>query len=270
MVNCGSLQALGTGDVSFHSPYGEHTVLFTLCGCLHAPDAPINLLSVGSLVEHSMSALFTPRGLTTVSFPPDHPNLPAFSFSASVHHRLSFLKLDFISPVVSPAALPALANLPALTFPHLKQDSALWHCRFGHIGMDATKAALMKEYVKGVTFKGPFIHDHCIACIIEKSPQLPYSHHGHCAMKVGELLHMDLCGPYPTRALGSKLYFYSILDGCSNFGFTIGLRKKSDSFVFYLMTESFIEHSNSVLVLTIRVGGALELTAGAMGDHLAS
>ena len=68
MANCGSLQALGTGDVSFHSPYGEHTVLFTLHGCLHAPDAPINLLSVGSLVEHGMSAPFTPRGLTTVSF----------------------------------------------------------------------------------------------------------------------------------------------------------------------------------------------------------
>ena len=128
----------------------------------------------------------------------------------------------------------------------------------------------MKEYVKGVTFEGPFIRDHCIACIIGKDPQLPYLHNGHHSTKVGELLHMDLCGPYPTRAPGGKLYFYSILDDCSNFGFTIGLQKKSDSFAFYLMTESFIECSNGVLVLAIHVDGALELTAGAMGDHFTS
>ena len=126
-ANCGSLQALGTGDVSFHSPFGEHLVLFSLCGCLHAPDTPINLLSVGSLVERGMSALFTPGGLTTISFPSDHLNLPAFSFSTTVHNHLSFLKLDFVLPVVSPAVLPDLMALPALTFPQLKLDSILWH-----------------------------------------------------------------------------------------------------------------------------------------------
>ena len=102
-ANFGSLQALGTGDVSFHSPFGAHHVLFTLRGCLHAPDAPINLLSVGSLVKRGMSALFTPGRLTMVSLPSDHLTLPAFSFSATVHNRLSFLKLDFIPPVISSA-----------------------------------------------------------------------------------------------------------------------------------------------------------------------
>ena len=29
-ANCGSLQALGTGDVSFCTPFGDHHVLFTL------------------------------------------------------------------------------------------------------------------------------------------------------------------------------------------------------------------------------------------------
>ena len=68
----------------------------------------------------------------------------------------------------------------------------MWHRRFGHIGLDATKAALTKDYVKGVTFKGPFLRDHCVTCIVGKSPQHSYSHHGHHTVKVGELLHMDL------------------------------------------------------------------------------
>ena len=230
------------------------------------PDSPINLLSVGALVERGMSASFTPGGITKISFPSDHSNVPGFSFSATVHNRLSFLKLDFMLPSlpVSPAALPAL------TFPRLKLDSTLWHHHFGHIGMDATKAALTKDYVKGVVLEGSFLCDHCIACIIGKSPQRPYSHNGHCATKIGELLHMDLCGPYPIKAPGGELYFYSILDDCSNFGFTVGLRKKSDCYSNYLTTESFIECSNGVLVTSIRVDGALELTAGPMGTHLAS
>ena len=81
---------------------------------------------------------------------------------------------------------------------------------------------------------------------------------------------MNLCGPYPVKAPGGELYFYNILDNCSNFGFTVGLWKKINSFAFYLTTESFIECSNGVLVLAIFIDGALKFTAGAMGTHLAS
>ena len=54
-ANCGSLDALGSGDVEFCYPFGDCFVVFTLCGCLYAPLAPINLLSVGALVEQGMS-----------------------------------------------------------------------------------------------------------------------------------------------------------------------------------------------------------------------
>ena len=265
-ANCGSLRALGTGDVSFRSSYGDRHILITLRGCLYAPDAPINLLSVGALVDRGMSALFTPGGVTRVSFPSDHPTFPDFSFSATVHHRLSFLNLHFVTPKasVSPTALSAL------TFPRVTLNSTLWHGRFGHIGMDATRAALTKDYVTGVTFEGPFVRDHCVACIIGKSPQHSYSHNGDQASRIGELLHMDLCGPYPVQAPGGELHFFNILDDYSNFGFTFGLRKKNDVFPHYLTTESFIERSNGVLVAAVRLDGALELTAGAMGGHFAS
>ena len=46
-ANCGSLLAKASGDVSFHVPYEDRFVIFTL----QAPDAPINLLSVGALNE---------------------------------------------------------------------------------------------------------------------------------------------------------------------------------------------------------------------------
>ena len=90
-------------------------------------------------------------------------------------------------------------------------------------------------------------------------------------MIVGDLLHMDLCGPFPVQAPRGEKYFYNILDDRSNWGFTFGLHLKSDVFPNYLATEAFLEHSKGVVVKTIRCGGELELiTAGKMGDHFLS
>jgi hypothetical protein len=167
-ANCGSLDALGTGDVEFRHPFGDRFIIFTLRGCLYAPSAPINLLSVGALVERGMSCVFSPGGITKVSYPSDHHKFPGFTFSATVTNRLSFLKLDFLSPVIATACpatavipqplsnlsgSPAVDPSPSYSFPRIKQDSMLWHRRFGHIGMDATRATLTKDYVTGVHFR---------------------------------------------------------------------------------------------------------------------
>ena len=65
-------------------------------------------------------------------------------------------------------------------------------------------------------------------------------------------------------------YFFNILDDKSNWGFTFGLRLKSDAFKAYLTTKAFLERSNAAVILTVHCGGELELTAGQMGMHFAS
>ena len=93
--------------------------------------------------------------------------------------------------------------------------------------------------MKGVHLDGPFIRDHCIPCLVGKSPQRSYSSQGHRAANIGELLYMDLCGPFPVQAPHGEKYFFNILDDKTNWGFTSGLRLKSDTFSFYLKTEAF-------------------------------
>ena len=275
-ANCGKLLALGTGDVEFRYPYRDRFVIFTLHGCLYAPSAPIHLLSVGALVERGLSCLFSPGGITKVFFPEDHPILPDLIFPATVVNRLSFLNLNFLTPTVPPVSLavPAIVSpspSPSLSsFPRLRLDSMLWHRRFGHIGMDATRAALTKNFVTGVQLDGSFIRDHCISCIVGKGPQKSYPPRGNRALNVGDLLHMDLCGPFPVQAPRGEKHFFNILDDKSNWGFTFGLRLKSDAFSNYLATEVFLERSKGVIVKTVRCGGELELTAGKMGAHFVS
>jgi hypothetical protein len=110
----GSLEALGSGDVDFRYPYADHHVTFTLRDCLFAPTAPINLLSVGVLVERrGMSCLFSSAGITKVFFPTDHPKLPGLVFRPNVTNRLSFLTLVFIPP----ASIPNPSVVPVPSFP---------------------------------------------------------------------------------------------------------------------------------------------------------
>ncbi|KAG6870784.1 hypothetical protein C0992_012474, partial [Termitomyces sp. T32_za158] len=57
-ANCGTLEMLARGEVRFHVHVEGKSVIFRLLDCLHAPDIPINLLSVGTMVANDMKLLF--------------------------------------------------------------------------------------------------------------------------------------------------------------------------------------------------------------------
>ena len=83
-------------------------------------------------------------------------------------------------------------------------------------------------------------------------------------------LHMDLCGPFSVEVPRGEKYFFNILDDMSNWGFTFGLRLKSDAFRSYLAAEAFLECSTSTVILSVRCGGEFELITGQMGAHFVS
>ena len=116
-ANCGFLPTLARGSVRFRVVSGQRSVVFVLNDCLHAPDAPINLISVGALTEKGAVLTFAPSR-TSISFPPTHPVLPDFSFDAFLLHRLSFLHCDFVLPSVAPSPPPSLLH-PLYLFPTL-------------------------------------------------------------------------------------------------------------------------------------------------------
>ena len=146
----------------------------------------------------------------------------------------------------------------------------MWHHRLGHLGQDAVRALLTKDYAASVSFVGSFDKVHCVPCLVGKDPQQPYAHNAHRASAIAELLHLDICGPYPIETPGGNRYFFPILDDRSNFSFTALLHAWSDVFPFYQTTEAYLEHISGLRVRAVRMDGALELTSGDMGAHLKS
>jgi hypothetical protein len=205
-ANCGILPTLAMGDVKFRLNIEGRSITWTLKNCLHAPAVPINLISVGALQENHLSINFSFQK-TTISFPMTHPHLKGLSFDATVVNRLSMLLLDFIPPVtkLTPSAFAS--------FPIPSNSFELWHRRFGHLGQDATKDILTKDYATGIKYiPSPNVASRCIPCLIGKAPQVPFPHHAKRANVICELIHIDTCGPFPTLTPRKEAYFTIYLD----------------------------------------------------------
>ena len=87
---------------------------------------------------------------TTIHFPSNHPDFVGLSFKATVLRRLSFLHCDFVVPTI-PVSDGTEVAFP--TFPIVEKTPSLWHHRFGHLGIDATRALLTKNYAEGVDWR---------------------------------------------------------------------------------------------------------------------
>ncbi|KAG6824266.1 hypothetical protein H0H92_007401 [Tricholoma furcatifolium] len=67
-ANCGTLSTCARGKVRFRAHVDAKHVIFVLKDCLHAPEVPINLLSVGSMVENHLHLVFESAS-TSITFP---------------------------------------------------------------------------------------------------------------------------------------------------------------------------------------------------------
>ena len=148
-ANCGILNMLVRGEVCFTVHIGGHMRMICLRDCLHASDVPINLLSVGAMIEQDFKVYFKKEG-TFVHTPPTSSLGTCLIFMATMINRLLFLYCDFvlppmphpILPLVPPTVLAApalpLSELSTTFFPHVTVTPELWHHRLGYLGMDAT------------------------------------------------------------------------------------------------------------------------------------
>ena len=259
-ANCGVLNTLGMGTVKINLNIGGKTIIWTLTNCLHAPTVPINLISVGALQEHRMSVVFS-FNKTSIFFPTDHPHLSNLSFDAHVTRRLSLLNLEFIPPPSLPVALQL--------FSQVQISPEIWHRRFGHLGHEASSKAITGNYATGIT-KPPTpypLSSRCIPCLIGKSPQMPYSHNAKRATAIGDLIHIDICGPFPTLTPRKEAYFIIFLDDASNYGVTTLLSNKSGAFQAWQKVEASWELISGNRIKSVRLDGAKEFTQGAMSEH---
>lgn len=96
----------------------------------------------------------------------------------------------------------------------------MWHRRLAHLNPTSTKLAVdgLRSLAK-----------RCDTCIRGKHRQQYEQTKAKRATKPFELVHSDLCGPFPVLSLGGSLYFMLLIDDCTRYTEVYFLTKKSDA-----------------------------------------
>ncbi|KIK32411.1 hypothetical protein CY34DRAFT_42364, partial [Suillus luteus UH-Slu-Lm8-n1] len=91
----------------------------------------------------------------------------------------------------------------------------LWHARLGHVGGDAVKR--LPLFATGVKVETSLPLHTCEPCLLGKHPRKPYPvSDSPRAANLLDLVHSDLCGPFPVATPHSKHHFVIFLDDHSN------------------------------------------------------
>ena len=64
-------------------------------------------------------------------------------------------------------------------------------------------------------------------CILGKRPQHPFPRRQTTSRQPLQLVHSDLCGPFPTKSIIGSVYFISFIDNYSKFTVTTFLKTKN-------------------------------------------
>lgn len=203
-ANHGYLLTSGSGECVGLLNIGGHKHKVKFSGCLHAPGAMLNLLSVGWMLTKGWDCHF--RG---------NPSRCDLSYratalgSVSLQNNLCFLDLEFIH---FDAPLPILQTpTPLAAFARVAVTHDLWHARLGHVGGEAARHAARFADGVGVTSSAPL--SVCESCIVGKHPRQPF-HSSESPRSTGflDLVHADVAGPMPVQTPHGRCYFLVILD----------------------------------------------------------
>ena len=137
--------------------------------------------------------------------------------------------------------------------------AAAWgmHEAMGHLNHKSLAEAVDKEIIVGVDKElGPVIRDlpACEACITAKQHREPFgesSREGSWAL--GELLCMDLCGPFRVTSRWGNDYSLMVKDrGYSRAALTVAIRQKSDATAQAIRCIKYFEKQSGRTVKVVR------------------
>ena len=92
-----------------------------------------------------------------------------------------------------------------------ENSSMLWHKRLGHISNQRIQRLVSEGILDPLDFSDFQV---CIECIKGKQTNMRKKYANRCS-NVLELIHMDICGPFPTPSWNGQQYFITFIDDYS-------------------------------------------------------
>ena len=142
-----------------------------------------------------------------------------------------------------------------------KDESWLWHLRFGHLNFGGLELLSKKEMVRGL----PCINHPnqvCEGCLLGKQFKMSFPKESSTrARKPLELIHTDVCGPIKPRSLGKNNYFLLFIDDFSRKTWVYFLKEKSEVFANFKKFKALVEKESGFVIKAVRSDRGGEFTS---------
>lgn len=117
-------------------------------------------------------------------------------------------------------------------------SGVLWHKRLGHISKNRVERLVSDGILDSIDFTDLNV---CVACI--KGKQTKDKKLGaYRATDVLELIHTDICGPFPTPSWNGQQYFISFIDDYSRYAYLYLIHEKSQSIDVFKSFKAEVEN----------------------------
>ncbi|RVW13581.1 Retrovirus-related Pol polyprotein from transposon TNT 1-94 [Vitis vinifera] len=129
-----------------------------------------------------------------------------------------------------------------------ENSSMLWHKRLGHISNQRIQRLVSDGILDPLDFSDFQV---CIECIKGKQTNMKKKNANRCS-DVLELIHTDICGPFPTPSWNGQQYFITFIDDYSCYGYLYLIHEKSQSLDVFKNFKAEVENQLSKKIKAVR------------------
>ncbi|CAL8120945.1 unnamed protein product [Prunus armeniaca] len=150
-----------------------------------------NLISISKLVLSNYSFQFNKEGFSLF------------------HNSIPVAKCPVECGLFHLNSIPAALNTEIIPSP--TQSARLWHHRLGHISKDRIQRLVKEQILPSVDFSDLDVYVNCIKGKLTKARKKGSNRSGQLL----EIIHTDICGPFPIQTLEGHRYFITFIDDYS-------------------------------------------------------
>ncbi|GMJ05590.1 hypothetical protein HRI_004228200 [Hibiscus trionum] len=148
----------------------------------------------------------------------------------------------------------------------IKDDSWLWHLRYGHLGFSGLKLLSKAKMVNGLPeIKPP--NQLCEACIKGKQHRQSFEvGKSWRARRPLEIVHTDIAGPFDIPSLGGNRYYLTFIDDYSRKCWVYVLKQKSEALDKFKEFKAMAEKQSGQYLKILRSDRGCEYTVKLFED----
>ena len=240
-----SIPVMGKGMILVELKNGDQKYISDV---FYVPGMKTNLLSVGQLAEKGHEMILR-------------------------NGKLSIYDGKGTSILIAPMTKNRMFQVDISSSPYkcfnaiIKDESWLWHLRFGHLNFHSLKLLEQEKLVKDMP---PIQHPDqlCEACIIGKHHRRPFVTQTYQrASEALEIVHSDVCGPLNVESNGNNRYFITFIDDFTRKIWVYFLQKKSELFDHFKKFRLHVEKQSGNSIQVLHSDGGGEYTSKEFKDY---